>query len=97
VSENVVELMAKNAKRLAKSTYALGISGIAGPDGGGPTKPVGTVCIGLAKPDPNDRTGTLVDKRTFTLSGDREMIRDRAAKMALTMLRFELLGKPMPF
>ena len=35
--------------------------------------------------------------RTFTFSGDREMIRDRAAKMALTMLRFHLLGKPLPF
>ena len=97
VSENVVEAMAKNARRLAKSTYALSISGIAGPDGGSETKPVGTVCIGLAKPDPADHNSTLVDKRTFQLTGDREMIRDRAAKMALTMLRFELLGKPLPF
>jgi nicotinamide-nucleotide amidase len=97
VSEPVVEAMAKSARRLAKSTYALSISGIAGPDGGSATKPVGTVCIGLAKPDPNDRSNTLIDKRTFVLFGDREMIRDRAAKMALTMLRFELLGKPLPF
>ncbi len=52
VSEVVVELMAKNARRLAKSDYALSISGIAGPDGGSPTKPVGTVCIALASPDP---------------------------------------------
>jgi nicotinamide mononucleotide (NMN) deamidase PncC len=35
--------------------------------------------------------------RTFNLAGDREMVRDRAAKMALTMLRYHLLGKPMPF
>jgi nicotinamide-nucleotide amidase len=97
VSENVVEAMAKNARRLAGSTHALSISGIAGPDGGGPTKPVGTVCIGLAKPEPGDRAGCLVDKRTFQLTGDRDMVRDRAAKMALTMLRFELMGKPLPF
>ena len=97
VSEPVVEAMAKNARRLAKTTYALSISGIAGPDGGSAVKPVGTVCIGLAKPDPNDRAGTIVEKRTFVLAGDREMIRDRAAKMALTMLRFELIGKPLPF
>jgi nicotinamide-nucleotide amidase len=97
VSEPVVEAMAKSARRLAKSTFALSISGIAGPEGGTASKPVGTVCIGLAKPDPNDRAGTLIDKRTFTLFGDREMIRDRAAKMALTMLRFELLGKRLPF
>jgi nicotinamide-nucleotide amidase len=97
VSENVAEAMAKSARRLAKSTYALSIVGTAGPDGGGPTKPVGTTCIALAKPDPADRTATLIDKRTFQLAGDREMIRDRACKMALTMLRFELLGKPLPF
>jgi hypothetical protein len=35
--------------------------------------------------------------RTFNFPGDREMIRDRSAKMALTMLRFHLLGKPLPF
>jgi nicotinamide-nucleotide amidase len=97
VSEHVAEAMAKNARRLAKSTYTLSITGVAGPDGGGPTKPVGTVCIALAKPDPADRASSLVDKRTFQLTGDREMIRDRACKMALTMLRFELLGKPLPF
>jgi nicotinamide-nucleotide amidase len=97
VSEPVAELMAKNARRLAKSTYALSITGIAGPDGGSATKPVGTVVIALAKPDPADRAGCLVDKRTFVLMGDREMIRDRAAKMALTLLRFELLGKALPF
>ena len=39
--------------------------------------------------------GTLA--RTFILTGDREMIRDRSAKMALAMLRFRLLGKPLPW
>src|SRR5207248_7727481 len=42
VSETVVEAMAKNARRLAKANFALSISGIAGPDGGSKTKPVGT-------------------------------------------------------
>jgi nicotinamide-nucleotide amidase len=97
VSENVVELMAKNARRLAKSNYALSISGIAGPDGGSPTKPVGTVCIGLAEADPADKKSSLVKMRTFNFSGDREMIRDRSAKMALTMLRYRLMGMEMPF
>lgn len=97
VSEPVVEAMAKNARRLAKADFALAISGIAGPDGGGPTKPVGTVCIALAYPDSADKQVSIINKRTFNFSGDREMIRDRAAKMALTMLRFHLLGKPLPF
>ena len=82
---------------------ALAISGIAGPGGGTPTKPVGTVCIALAwasppppgQLDPTYDTHTLA--RTFNFPGDREMIRDRSAKMALTMLRFHLLGKDLPF
>jgi nicotinamide-nucleotide amidase len=108
VSEPVVDAMARNARRLAKSDFALAISGVAGPTGGTDAKPVGTVCIALAwakpaasaaglpsamKPSHADST-VLV--RTFTFPGDREMIRDRAAKMALTMLRFHLLGRPMP-
>jgi nicotinamide-nucleotide amidase len=97
VSEPVVEAMAKNARRLSQSEFSLAISGIAGPDGGSATKPVGTVCIALGYPDPVNKQQTLVNKRTFNLFGDREMIRDRAAKMALTMLRFHLLGKPLPF
>jgi nicotinamide-nucleotide amidase len=97
VSEPVVDAMAKNARRLAKSTFALAISGIAGPGGGSATKPVGTVCIALARVDPANPQGSVTSVRTFNLPGDREMVRDRAAKMALTMLRFQLLGKPLPF
>ena len=126
VSEPVVEAMARNARRLSKSTYALSISGIAGPTGGSPSKPVGTVCIALAHPplppaigseaqarrgegrpavsgvEPgegrrgDDPSNSQVQARTFHFPGDREAIRDRAAKMALTMLRYHLLGKPMP-
>jgi nicotinamide-nucleotide amidase len=90
VSEPVVTAMATNARRLAKADFALAISGVAGPTGGTPAKPVGTVCIALA-----DEQG--ISARTFNFAGDREMIRDRSAKMALTMLRFHLLGKPLPF
>jgi hypothetical protein len=35
--------------------------------------------------------------RTFNFPGDRGMIRDRSAKMALTMLRYRLMGKDLPF
>jgi len=110
VSEPVVDAMARHARRLAKSDYALAISGIAGPSGGTDAKPVGTVCIALAYaksaasaagfPEPRPRpdySDSSVLTRTFTFPGDREMIRDRAAKMALATLRFQLLGKPMPF
>jgi nicotinamide-nucleotide amidase len=100
VSEPVAEAMARGCQEQSGAAYCLAITGIAGPDGGTPTKPVGTVCIALAAPVPPH--SSLITHhsslaRTFHLFGDREMVRDRAAKMALTMLRFHLLGKPMPF
>jgi len=107
VSEPVTQSMAVAALQRANATYALAISGIAGPDGGTPTKPVGTVCIALASSPPPSSSPAdssfIVQRspfllaRTFNLFGDREMIRDRAAKMALTMLRYHLLNKPLPF
>jgi nicotinamide-nucleotide amidase len=81
VSEPVVRSMSESARSRARSTFALAISGVAGPTGGTPTKPVGMVCIALASPE-------ATTARTFNFPGDREMIRDRAAKMALTLLRF---------
>jgi competence/damage-inducible protein CinA-like protein len=90
VSEGVVAAMADAARRKSAADFGLAISGIAGPDGGTATKPVGTVCIALAHP-----SGGIA--RTFSFPGDRETVRDRSAKMALTMLRYHLLGKKMPF
>jgi nicotinamide-nucleotide amidase len=90
VSEPVALAMANGARQRAGSTYALAISGIAGPDGGTPTKPVGTVCIALARPEG-------CQARTFLFPGDREMVRERSAKMALTLLRYHLLNEPAPF
>jgi nicotinamide-nucleotide amidase len=106
VSEPVVIAMARNARRLAETDFALAISGVAGPTGGTPAKPVGTVCVALAHLPPAEagspRHGDREDEvsvvaRTFAFAGDREAIRDRAAKMALTMLRFRLLRQPLPF
>ena len=100
VSEPVVHVMAHSAKYLAGADFGLAISGIAGPTGGTPQKPVGTVCIGLSwtRPYvPNELGPDPFLTRTFLFPGDREMIRDRSAKMALAMLRFYLLGKELPF
>jgi len=85
VSSIVAEAMADGARRHSGATYALSTTGIAGPEGGRPDKPVGTVFIGLAGPD-------RVIARRFEFPGDRDIIRDRTAKSALQMLRFELLG-----
>jgi nicotinamide-nucleotide amidase len=90
VSEPVVAAMADGARLQSSADFAIAISGIAGPDGGTPAKPVGTVCIALAW-----SSGQIL--RTFRFSGDREMVRDRSAKMALTLLRFHILGRNIPF
>ena len=90
VSEPTVREMAQAARRLAGADFALSISGIAGPDGGTAEKPVGTVCFGFAHPD---GTSTY----TLPMLGERDMIRDRACKTAMTILRYHLIEKPLPF
>jgi nicotinamide-nucleotide amidase len=90
VSEPVAIAMANGARQHADAAFGIGVTGVAGPSGGTDKTPVGTVCIALTWPD-----GSTA--RTFNFPGDREMIRDRAAKTALTMLRFKLLGKKLPF
>ncbi|MBN8645407.1 MAG: CinA family protein, partial [Planctomycetes bacterium] len=66
------------------------VTGVAGPSGGSDDKPVGTVFIGAAS-----RAGHA-DVRRFRFPGARDVVRDRAAKMALAMLRFGVnrLGVP---
>jgi len=80
VSKETAEAMALGARRRTGSTYALAITGVAGPDGGSELKPVGTVFAGLA-----DGAGCQVLHRQFF--GDRTRIRQFATQMALDMLR----------
>jgi nicotinamide-nucleotide amidase len=89
VSEAVACAMAAGGREKSGATYALSITGIAGPDGGTPDKPVGTVWVGFSHAG-----GTVAHK--FIIPGDRETIRDRSAKTALNILRYHLLNKPMP-
>ncbi|MGH9867547.1 MAG: CinA family nicotinamide mononucleotide deamidase-related protein [Candidatus Polarisedimenticolia bacterium] len=83
VSGEVAEAMASRAKLLSGASRSLSITGVAGPDGGTPEKPVGLVFIGLASED-----GCLVTRHHFL--GDRETIRLFAARMALDRLRRSL-------
>lgn len=87
VSEPVAAELARGARSVAKTTWALSITGIAGPEGGTTAKPVGTVFIGLASPE-----GVVV--RRFHFPGERDVVRDRAAKSALQWLRCATLGQP---
>jgi nicotinamide-nucleotide amidase len=91
VSAEVARAMARGALARAGTDDALAITGIAGPDGGSDEKPVGTVFIGLAR---LTAAGLTDAARHFVFPGDRSMVRDRAAKAALQMLRFALLDAP---
>ena len=88
VSEAVVRDMAVNVRHLAGAGHGLATSGIAGPDGGTPEKPVGTVWIGLASPG-----GVTTRKLTLSFQ-NRSMNKRIFAFAALEMLRRQLIGKP---
>ena len=84
VSEQVARQMAEGVRRLCGSDYALATTGVAGPSGGSPDKPVGTVWIALATPD-----GTTA--RLFTFAKLRAQNIERASANAINMLRLHLL------
>lgn len=85
VHEETVREMAGGVRRISGATYGLATSGVAGPDGGTPEKPVGTVCIGLSGPD-----GDQAHRFQFTY-GRRLMHKQIFAMKALDVLRRELL------
>lgn len=84
VSEPIAAAMAEAARACANATYALSVTGYAGPTGGTEYDPVGTVYIGLA--GPNDTRVTRLRH-----SGDRHRVRTLATQSALNILRCALL------
>ena len=90
VSESVARQMAATALNRSGADYALALTGIAGPDGGTPEKPVGMVWIALARRQPD---GPNIRADRFMFPGIRNLVRERAAQTALNLLRLELLGK----
>lgn len=77
VSEAVARAMAEGARDASGAQCALAVTGVAGPGGGSPAKPVGTVCFAYAA----EGTPTAVATRHF--AGDRSAIRRAAAACAL--------------
>ena len=83
VSEAVARLLAEGARARAGADWGVGITGIAGPDGGTPEKPVGTVHLALAGPAGTDHWA----RKYF---GDRDRVRRTGAYDALNRLRLAL-------
>ena len=80
VSEPVALAMASGVAIQAAAEIGVGVTGTAGPTGGTDAKPVGTVCVAV--------TGAAGERvRTFTFSGDRDVVKRQASQAALDMLR----------
>lgn len=86
VSEECAREMAEGCRRHANADFALSTTGYAGPDGGEPGKPTGTVFIALASEE-----GTVVKR--LNLFGDRDRIRHSAVLNALDLLRKTICTK----
>lgn len=85
VSEEVARAMAEGARRAARTDLAVAITGIAGPSGAVPDKPVGLVYLALA--------GTVGDRvRRAQFPGDRQRVQGQATQAALEMIRRAVLG-----
>ena len=86
VSEPVALAMASGIRERAGTQAAIGVTGIAGPGGGTPGKPVGTVSMAVV-------VGDAVRVRTARFFGDREQIKFQAAQSSLNMLRLMLQAR----
>jgi nicotinamide-nucleotide amidase len=83
VSEPVAQAMAAGARERAETQVAIAITGIAGPDGGTPAKPVGTVVVAVS-------ARNEIRVRTYQFVGGREQVKFQASQAALNMLRLML-------
>jgi PncC family amidohydrolase len=79
VSKETALLMAQRVRKLAQADFGISITGIAGPTGGTPQKPVGTVFIALSS-----KNKSICKK--FIFKGNRNSIREQASRKALQLL-----------
>ena len=86
VSEAVAAAMADGIRSRARTVVGIGITGIAGPGGGSPEKPVGTVAVAVL-------AGDVRRVRTFQFLGARDQIKYQSTQAALNMLRLILLER----
>ena len=87
VSKEVVSEMAEGALNLSGANIAVGVSGVAGPDGGTDDKPVGTVWFAWAR---RTESSIAVDTELHTMEGDRKAVRMQTVTRALNGIRERL-------
>jgi len=80
VSEPVARAMAEGALARSRAQLAVAVTGVAGPTGGSPSKPVGTVWLAWS------RAGQATDTKLLKLAGDRRAIREQTVQHALQRL-----------
>ena len=90
VSEETAREMARGARLRFGATIGVGVTGIAGPSGGTPEKPVGTVHVALDAAD-----GTMRHQR-LVAPGDRSLVRRWTTTVALSLLRLHLVAPVEP-
>lgn len=88
VSEECVREMASGARKRTGADVAIATSGVAGPDGGTPERPVGTVCIALS-------SDGISGSRRYQLRGTRDWVKLLTSQIALDWLRRYALGMPL--
>jgi nicotinamide-nucleotide amidase len=86
VSAEIAQALAEGARERLATDLGVGVTGIAGPDGGSEEKPVGLVWLTVAGP------GETIMTRSVNLPGSRADVRDRATTVAMHMIRRALLG-----
>ncbi|HEX6735770.1 MAG TPA: nicotinamide-nucleotide amidase [Azonexus sp.] len=89
VSEATARAMAQGALRHSRADWSVAITGIAGPSGGSPEKPVGTVCFAWAAQDGG------CEAQTCQFSGDRAAVREQSVRHALQGLLQRLAATPL--
>jgi len=92
VSEPVARAMAQGAVERSGADLSVAVTGIAGPEGGSQDKPVGTVWFAVAFKGVDGDSAIDTQAVMRVVPGDRQRVRDRAAKGAVQMLRFAVLG-----
>jgi nicotinamide-nucleotide amidase len=87
VSRECAEAMARGVANLMDTDYSIATTGIAGPDGGSPEKPVGTCWIAAAHRDRTSGAVEVVSKKVLSMSASRDVNIKRFASNALDLLR----------